>query len=78
MVSSRAVLPDGAKVVSNVSGSTSFSATEKLVVQLPDGSKKQYFMKVPTHPLNLLQYGRGDNAAFMFKGEYVYTLKSIR
>ena len=40
-------LPQGAKVLSDsVSGGSSFSANGKLVVQLNDGAKKQYFMKV--------------------------------
>ena len=41
------VLPQGAKVISNnISGTSSFSSTGKLVVQLADGTMKQYFMKV--------------------------------
>jgi hypothetical protein len=61
-------------ISNNVSGSSSFSATGKLVIQLPYGPKKQYFMKVPLQQL-LPQSGRGEESATMFKGEYVCNLK---
>ena len=41
------MLPQGAKVISSsVGGGSSFSSTGRLVVQLSDGTTKQYFMKV--------------------------------